>query len=254
MNRKKTPVRAWAVCVWLLVWQLGSMALRAAYPHGALLLASPVSAAKRLAELAATAAFWRTVGTSAAHILGGFLLSCVLAVMLAALAAKFRRLEELLTPLVAAVKAVPVASFIILALVWLNSRSLALFISALMVFPPVYCNVLAGIRAADRAVLEMAQVFRVPFGRVLRGVYVPQVLPYFRAAVSVALGMCWKAGTAAEVIGLSGGTIGERLYTAKVYFQTPDLFAWTAVIVLVSALFEKLFLCLVDRLTERMGA
>ena len=130
MNRKKTPVRAWAVCVWLLVWQLGSMALRAAYPHGALLLAAPVSAAKRLAELAATAAFWRTVGTSAAHILGGFLLSCVLAVMLAALAAKFRRLEELLAPLVAAVKAVPVASFIILALVWLNSRSLALFISA----------------------------------------------------------------------------------------------------------------------------
>lgn len=254
MNRKKTPVRAWAVCVWLLVWQLGSMALRAAYPHGALLLASPVSAAKRLAELAATASFWRTVGTSAAHILGGFLLSCVLAVMLAALAAKFRRLEELLAPLVAAVKAVPVASFIILALVWLNSRSLALFISALMVFPPVYCNVLAGIRAADHAVLEMAQVFRVPFGRVLRGVYVPQVLPYFRAAVSVALGMCWKAGTAAEVIGLSGGTIGERLYTAKVYFQTPDLFAWTAVIVLVSALFEKLFLFLVDRLTERMGA
>ena len=254
MNRKKTPVRAWAVCVWLLVWQLGSMALRAAYPHGALLLASPVSAAKRLAELAATAAFWRTVGASAAHILGGFLLSCVLAVLLAALAAKFRRLEELLAPLVAAVKAVPVASFIILALVWLNSRSLALFISALMVFPPVYCNVLAGIRAADRAALEMAQVFRVPFGRVLRGIYVPQVLPYFRAAVSVALGMCWKAGTAAEVIGLSGGTIGERLYTAKVYFQTPDLFAWTAVIVLVSALFEKLFLFLVDWLTERMGA
>ena len=254
MNRKKTPVRAWAVCVWLLVWQLGSMALRAAYPHGALLLASPVSAAKRLAELAATAAFWRTVGASAAHILGGFLLSCVLAVMLAALAAKFPRVQELLAPLVAAVKAVPVASFIILALVWLNSRSLALFISALMVFPPVYCNVLAGIRAADRALLEMAQVFRVPFGRVLRGIYVPQVLPYFRAAVSVALGMCWKAGTAAEVIGLSGGTIGERLYTAKVYFQTPDLFAWTAVIVLVSALFEKLFLFLVDRLTERVGA
>ena len=82
----------------------------------------------------------------------------------------------------------------------------------------------------------------------------PQVLPYFRSAVSAALGLCWKAGTAAEVIGLSGGTIGERLYTAKVYFQTPDLFAWTAVIVLISALFEKLFLFAVDRLAERVGA
>ena len=236
---------------WLLVWQLASMALRASYPHGALLLASPADAAKRLAELSVTADFWRAVARSAAHILGGFLLSCALAVVLAA---RLRRVEELLAPLVAAIKAVPVASFIILALVWLSSRSLTLFISALMVFPPVYLSTLEGIRRTDRQLLEMARVYRVPLSRRLTGIYVPQVLPYFRSAVSAALGLCWKAGTAAEVIGLSGGTIGERLYTAKVYFQTPDLFAWTAVIVLISALFEKLFLFAVDRLAERVGA
>ena len=99
----------------------------------------------------------------------------------------------------------------------------------------------------------MARVFRVPFWRQVRGIYLPQVLPYFRSAVSVALGLCWKAGTAGEVIGLSGGTIGERLYTAKVYFQTPDLFAWTAVIVLLSVCFEKLFLFAVDKIAERVG-
>ena len=115
-------------------------------------------------------------------------------------------------------------------------------------------NVLEGIRQTDRSLLEMAQVFRVPFPRVLRSIYVPQVLPYFRSAISVALGLCWKSGTAAEVIGLSSGTIGERLYTAKVYFETPDLFAWTAVIVCISALFEKLFLLAVDKLTEKVGA
>ena len=108
--------------------------------------------------------------------------------------------------------------------------------------------------STDASLLEMARVFRVPFSRTLRGIYLPQVLPYFRAAVSVALGLCWKAGTAAEVIALSGGTIGERLYTAKVYFETPDLFAWTAVIVLLSAGFEKLFLLAVDKMAERMGA
>ena len=230
------------------------MSLRALYPHGALLLASPLSALERLFALAGTAAFWRAVLSSAAHILGGFLLSCALAVMLAALSARFSCVEELLAPLVAVIKAVPVASFIILALVWLDSRSLAFFISALMVFPPVYLNVLEGVRRADASLLEMARVFRVPFSRTLRGIYLPQVLPYFRSAVSVALGLCWKAGTAAEVIGLSGGTIGERLYTAKVYFQTPDLFAWTAVIVLLSVGFEKLFLLAVDSLTERVGA
>ena len=254
MKRREQKIRAWAVVFWLFVWQVAAMLLRALYPHGALLLASPLSSLVRLLSLAATKSFWQSVGTSAAHIFGGFLLSCALAVVLAALSARFHRAEELLSPLVAVVKAVPVASFVILALVWLPSRGLAFFISALMVFPPVYLNVLEGIKRTDASLLEMARVFRVPFSRTLRGIYLPQVLPYFRAAVSVALGLCWKAGTAAEVIALSGGTIGERLYTAKVYFETPDLFAWTAVIVLLSAGLEKLFLLAVDKMAERMGA
>ena len=162
MKRKPKKIRVWAVVFWLLIWQGAAMSLRALYPHGALLLASPLSALERLFTLAGTAAFWRAVLASAAHILGGFLLSCALAVVLAALSARFSRVEELLAPLVAVIKAVPVASFIILALVWLPSRSLAFFISALMVFPPVYLNVLEGVRRADAPLLEMARVFRVP--------------------------------------------------------------------------------------------
>lgn len=253
MRQKKNTFPAWAVLFWLLVWQGASMALSAFYPHGALLLPSPLSAAARLFSLGITLSFWKTIATSAVHVLGGFLISCVLAVALAALAARDRRTEELLSPLVAAVKTVPVASFIILALVWLSSRTLPLFISALMVFPPVYLNVLEGIRRTDRSLLEMARVFRVPFLRTLRGVYLPQVLPYFRSAVSTALGLCWKAGSAAEVIALSGGSIGEQLYNAKIYFMTSDLFAWTAAIVLVSAFFEHLVLRLIDLFAERMG-
>ena len=252
MRGKKQNVRLWAVVFWLVVWQVAAVALHAAYPHGALLLPSPVSSLARLISLAGTAVFWCAIGTSSMHILGGFLLSCALAVVLAALSARFSRVKELLAPLVAAVKTVPVASFIILALIWLSSRTLPLFIAALMVFPPVYLNVLEGIRRTDASLLEMARVFRVPFSRTLRGVYLPQVLPYFRSAVSAALGLCWKAGAAAEVIGLPAGTIGERLYTAKVYFETGDLFAWTAVIVAVSALFERLFLRAVDALAERV--
>lgn len=253
MTQGKKNVRLWAVIFWLMVWQGASAVLAAVYPHGALLLASPLSALTRLFALALTAPFWHAIGWSAVRILGGFLLACLFAVLFAALAARFRLAEELLAPLVAVIKTVPVASFIILALVWLNGKSLSLFISALMVFPPVYLSVLEGIRRTDRALLEMAQVFRVPFSRTLRGIYLPQVLPYFRSAVGAALGLCWKAGTAAEVIGLPAGSIGERLYTAKVYFLTPDLFAWTVVIVLVSALFERLFLRGVDALVRKVG-
>ena len=174
---RKTDLRLWAVLFWLAVWQIAAMALAAVYPHGELLLASPVDVLLRLGQLAVTAAFWRTVAWSAVRIFGGFLLATVLAVALAALAAWKQWLRGLMAPLVAAVKTVPVASFIILALVWLNSQSLSLFISALMVFPPVYLNVLEGICRTDRRLLEMARVFRVPFGRRLRGIYLPQVMP-----------------------------------------------------------------------------
>ncbi len=241
------------MALWLLAWQGGSLALRAAVPHGALLLASPVQAALRLLELLPSPAFWQAVGNSSARIFGGFLLSCTLAVLLAALAAGRPWLEDLLAPPVAVVKAVPVASFIILALVWLDARSLSLFISGLMVFPPVYLNVLEGLRRTDGHLLELARVYRIPLRRQVWGIYLPQVLPYFRSAASLALGLCWKAGAAAEVIGLPAGTIGERLYTAKVYLQTPDLFAWTAVILLLAAAFERLFLAAADALAGKAG-
>jgi len=247
-------IRLWAVLFWLVVWQVGSMALQALYPHGHLLLPTPVSALVRLGELALTGDFWRAIGWSTVRIIGGFLLSCLAAALLAVPASRWKWVRELLSPLVATVKAVPVASFIILALVWLNSRSLSFFIAFLMVFPPVYLNVLEGIRQTDRKLIEMAKVFRVPLWRRIRGIYLPQVLPYFRTAVSLALGLCWKAGIAAEVIGLPTGSLGEHLYNAKVYYMTPDLFAWTAVIVLVSVVFERLFLRIVDDLVGKAGA
>lgn len=245
--------KLWAAGLWLLFWQGGSIALAAAVPHGGLLLASPVQAALRLLELLPSTAFWQAVGNSSLRIFGGFLLSCALALLLAALAAGRPWLQDLLAPPVTVVKATPVASFIILALVWLDARSLSLFISALMVFPPVYLNVLEGLRRTDKKLLELARVYRIPRRRRIWGIYLPQVLPYFRSASSLALGLCWKAGVAAEVIGLPAGTIGERLYTAKVYLQTPDLFAWTAVILFLAAAFERLFLSAVNALAGKVG-
>ena len=246
-KKRRTGLLAAAV-FWLAVWQAAAMAI-----GQEVFLVSPIQAAGTLMELLPQADFWQRVGFSAGHILLGFALGVVVSVLLAAAAERWAWVDTLLAPVIQLVKATPVASFIILALVWLNSRSLSLFISALMVLPPVYLNVLEGICRTDRRLLEMARVFRVPLGRRLRGIYLPQVMPYFRTAVSLGLGLCWKAGAAAEIIGLPAGSMGERLYTAKVYFQTADLFAWTVTIVAVSVVFERLFLALVDRLMGKAG-
>ncbi len=250
MRGKPRAIRLWAVLFWLAVWQLGAMAL-----DQELFLVSPLRVLGRLGELVVTGPFWRAVGMSSLRIMGGFLAATAAGVLLAALSARFRRVEELLAPALLAIKSIPVASFIILALILFSSRNLAVLISFLMVLPVVYANVLEGIRSADRQLLEMGRVFRLPVGRRLRYLYVPQVYPFFEAACGVALGLCWKAGVAAEVIGMPQGSIGERLQQAKIYLDTPDLFAWTLVIVLVSLAFEKLFLRLLKvgaRALERM--
>ena len=198
-----------AAAVWIMVWQLTSMWLKQE-----ILLASPVSVIKRLTEL----------------------------IVLAALSSAFFAVEVLMEPLIMGIKATPVASFIILCLIWIPSRNLSVFISFLMVFPVVYTNILEGIRQTDKQLLEMADSFGAGVGKKLQFIYLSQVMPYAVTACKLGLGLCWKAGIAAEVIGIPAGSIGEKLYKAKVYLETPDLFAWTIVIIAVSVGFEKIFM------------
>jgi NitT/TauT family transport system permease protein len=95
----------------------------------------------------------------------------------------------------------------------------------------------------------MAQLFS-PAGRKLKLSIFPQLRPFILSGLqNAALGLAWKAGVTAEIIGIPSGSIGERLYEAKVYLDTPDLFAWTVVIVIISVCFEKLFVRLIRMLT-----
>ena len=228
----------WAVLVWLAVWQLIAW-----WVDAPILLVSPLTALKRLLELAFEAAFWRAVAFSVGRILLG--------AVLAAAAYRFCRVRELLMPLVAAVKAVPVASFVILVLLWVSSRNLSVVISLLIGFPVIYANVLAGLDSTDPRLIEMARVFRVPFRRQLSTVYLSQVAPFLRSGLSLAIGLCWKSGVAAEVIGIPSGSIGEKLYKAKIYLETPDLFCWTVAVVVLSIGCEKLLGLMMDVLERR---
>ena len=151
-------------------------------------------------------------------------------------------------------KSVPVASFVILALIWTGSEHLAVLISFLVVFPILYVNTLAGLQSADIRLLEMARVFRVRPLRRVRFIYLPALLPYLSGGCRVALGMSWKSGVAAEVIGLPSHSIGEHLYMSKIYLETDGLFAWTIVIIAISVLVERLVLFFLNRLQRKGGA
>lgn len=205
-------------------------------------MASPVSVLKKLSELLFTADFWQSIGFSFGRIVLGFGIAVVLGIFMGITAYRSRVAEILINPLMSVIKATPVASFIILCLIWIPSRNLSVFISFLMVLPVIYTNLLEGLGQTDRKLLQMADIFRVSRGKKVFYIYFSQVLPYFITACRLSLGMCWKAGIAAEVIGVPSGSMGEKLYNAKIYLNTPDLFAWTIVIIIISVVFEKFFL------------
>ena len=245
--KKDVLTRILAVLAALAVWQLAAMSV-----GSRILLATPWQALERLLALLPTAGLWRTVGCSFVRIAGGFLLALALGTALALAAYRWRVVETLLRPYVVVIKSVPVASFIILALIWMGSARLPLFISFLMVFPVIYGNTLQGLKSTDPQLLEMARLFRVPWARRLRYIHLPALEPFLLAGCSTALGMSWKAGVAAEVIGIPTGSIGEQLYQSKVYFDLTSLYAWTVAIVLVSVLFEKAVLLAVRLLYGRL--
>ncbi|MBQ1231714.1 MAG: ABC transporter permease subunit [Clostridia bacterium] len=240
---KSKILKVISVAAALLLWQVAATLISADF-----LLASPISVLKSIFSLFKNGEVFGSVWYSFARIAGGFLLSSVAGAVLAVLASRSHVLETLLWPYMLTVKTVPVASFIVIALIWLSSSMLSVFIAFLMVLPIIYNNVLSGIKSTDRKMTEMAEVFSLSYKKRFIYIALPTLKPFLRAGFQTAIGFAFKSGIAAEIIGIPNGSLGERLYSAKVHLETAELFAYTIIIVLLSVAFEKLFLLMLDKL------
>ncbi len=238
------------VCLllWLMIWWLTALLIREE-----LLLPAPGTVLKTLFQLAAGTAFWRAVGGSLLHVAAGFLLALLLGCILAWLTHASKFAYDFFYPMLSTVKATPVASFIILALFWLPTSQIPVLTSFLMVLPAVWTNLYTGLAHLDADLLEMGKAYRYTRTMTLRYLYFPSVLPYLQAACLAGLGMAWKAGVAAEVIGRVRDSIGLYLIEAKLYLNMPDMFAWTIVTIFISVALEKAVAFLMGRLNRRWG-
>lgn len=224
---------------WLALWQLFSLAI-----HNRIFLVGPLDTLRALEEQIGSLAFWQAIWFSFARIGAGFFLAFACGLLTGAVSYRHPVFGEFLAPAIQFMKAIPVASFVILALIWTGSENLSVFISFLVVYPMIHVNTLAGLVSTDQKLLEMARVFQVPTWKTALYIYRASLYPYLASACKTALGMGFKSGIAAEVIGVPDGSIGEGLYMAKIYLSTAELFAWTLVIILLSVAFEKVFLLL----------
>lgn len=191
--------------------------------------------------------FWSTVFFSLLRVIIGFILAVVSGVILAWFSYRYNIVYNFVYPVLSVIKAAPVASFIILALLWIRSGHVPAFISFLMVLPMIWSNVLQGFKETDRKLLEMADVFDFSVQRKIKMIYIPQVIPYFKTSCITGLGFAWKSGIAAEVISTPELSIGRKLYESKIYIETPELFAWTLTVIILSILAEKVFSTLLNR-------
>lgn len=245
-DRRKNIFRKGIVILfWLCVWQSA-----AAMTHNRILLVGPVQAGAAFLENLVRPDFYKIVLFSFARIGAGFLLALFAGVLLGALSYRCRVSEMFLSPLITTLKAIPVASFVVLLLIWFGSGRLSFFISFLIVFPNIYVSTMAGLKNTDRKLLEMAQVFGMTGRNRLFYLYRPALMPYLVSSLEVSLGMSWKSGVAAEVIGIPAFSLGERLYMSKIYLDTAGLFAWTFLIIVLSFLFEKAVLYIVEKFAD----
>lgn len=234
----------WPLAFWLLVWAVCARAV------GKELLLAPPGAVFRRLTILGEASFWHTVGLSLWRTALAYVIGVLLACALAALCSLFWWLDDLVRPALAVIRATPVASFIILALVWLSAANVPVLAGVLMVLPVVYASAREGIDATDRNLLEMARIFGWSRGKTWMRVIVPSALPSVLAACEACVGLCFKAAIAAEVIGTPKNAIGTRLYSAKIYLETDSLMAWTLVVILLSMIIEKLLRLGIHRLLE----
>jgi NitT/TauT family transport system permease protein len=230
-----------AACLfWLAVWQVA-----AALVAQPLIFAGPVDTARAFVENAATPRFWLSVASSFAGIAAGFSLGFLLAFAAALAAHRFAAVRELLAPFMSFVKATPVACVVVLFLIWLGSDLTVVASVLLVVLPAYYFNLLEALSRTDARMDAMLRSFGVAGLKRFLSFIWPSIAPYVSAASATVVGMSWKAGVAAELIGMAANTLGERVYQAKILLETADLFAWTATVILCAWLCEKVVLALV---------
>lgn len=234
-NKTRWMKKIGIILFWIAVWQIMTVTI-----GNKILMVGPLDTLEALVKNAQDADFLKIIVLSFGRIVLGSVLAIILGSILGIVAHRWKLIEEIFSPIFTLLKAIPVASFVVLLLIWWGSAYLSVAICFLIVLPNVYVNMLQGLASADCKLLEMASVFHMPLKNKIFYLYRPALKPFMDSCLKISLGMSWKSGVAAEVIGTPDFSIGEKLYISKIYLDTAGVFAWTATIIALSFLFEKL--------------
>lgn len=239
-KRMKAVAAAGAVAAfWLAVWVFA-----AALVAQPLILPGPGAVVVALLRLVCDANTWAILVGSGARILGGLALAAICGGVLAGVSVRSRTFARLVAPALSFVKATPVACVVVLLPIWLGSARVSIAAVFLMALPGVYFSLVEGLAQVDKPLEQMFRLHGVRGWRLFCAHTWREVLPFVLSCARAVIGMSWKAGVAAELIGMAAGTVGERIYQAKLLIETADLLAWTVLVVAASWACERVLVWL----------
>lgn len=205
-----------------------------------ILLPSPLLVLEKFINLLGTKDFYISILSTSFKIILGFGLAILIALVFAYFSYKYQLFYEFIRPIILIFKSVPIASLTILLLFWIKSENLSVYVAFIMAMPIIYTNVYTGLISIDKKLIQMAEVYQITERKKLHYIYGIKVRPFLTSSIITVSGLVFKAGVAAEVIGLPANSIGKNLYNSKVYLDMPALMAWTLSILILSMGFEKL--------------
>lgn len=220
---------------WLSLWQIAAMII----DHSFLLPGIPETLSA-LGKLLFKPSFYKVIILSAGRVIFGLLFGIGVGTSLALLCNRFEIIKHIFLPIIRIIKSTPVASFIVVLWVLMSGDALSIFIGFLMVMPIIFQNVTDGLSSIDKGLLEVAQIFEFSRAKRFKLLTLPAIRNYLSPAIITASGLCWKAVIAAEIIAYTKQSIGQMINDAKYNSDSPTIFAWTVVIIVLSIALEKI--------------
>lgn len=224
-----------------VAWQLFSWQM--AQPQ---LIPSFPDLIRALLRLVYTPGFLVSIGTTCLRACVGLLLSLAAASITAFLLNRSEAIRFLFMPWLSLLRSVPVISFILLALIFLNPEMIPLLIAFLTMYPLLTENLLKGLMNRRDSWKMLARQFHLNAWNCLFQINYPQLKPYLFSGLASAVGFGWRAIIMGEVLSQCVDGIGKRMKEAQVFIDVPELIAWTLVAIVLSWLTDKLISRLSD--------
>lgn len=236
-TRQNKVQKALAILLWIGVWQVLAMAI-----GEKIIIVSPIEVLEEILHSLGDKVFWINIGYSTSKVIGGFISGTIIGILFAILANRYNLVRILLEPLFQSIKTVPVVSFIIILLFFIQNFYLPIIISTLIVLPITYFNVLNALLSIDKRFLTIARLYNFSYGKKIKYIFIPTVKKSLWGTFKSTAGLAWKSSLAAEVIAMPKYGMGKEILQGKLYLETEKVFAYTFVAIILSLLMEKILL------------